>query len=646
VFFLFAFALVAATSFAVSFTLRLNLPATLLAAYLVGSAEVVLGAEALSLFHAIGVWGYFVWEAVLAVAAVVVWSRAGWPRPSFPRVGLGALRRHPMLVALGLAVGAALVFELVLATTTVPNNWDAMTYHLSRAAAWYQHGSLAWLNVHTPRENIFPPNAEIEALYTMVFTHGDFLTGLPQFIAELATLVGIFGAARRIGSSRSEAMFASFVFATLSEVVLQATSAQNDLVVTAYVVAAAYFLLGRTRVDVVFAGLALGLALGTKFTAVYALPVLALIALFSLRPRRIVELAAACAFAFAAVGSLVYAENVVHSGDPLGPMSVRAPLTPPATAGNAISTSSRILWNFVDLSGYAADIRVRVTLQNTGIFLFDKLGINAEPLAATQTTFFFIPNTRANEDLAYFGPLGALLILPLAFGYVFAFLIRRTDRKRFALALALPIGAIEIALTYKYNGVLGRFMVVPVALGSVLVARVYATRVVSAIFAVIGVIFLAFAIANNERKPFEIWSLDRAVAQTLTWPKFEPRLRTIAAVVPQDARVGVVLGDEDWDYPLYGPHFTRTLVPLPASDPLGAATRLGLDWVVLGNTKVRITNGWTGVHFIDNWDLLAPQGSAQARTLAHYLATATAKSESPNGSLSASSVRKNGTSRS
>src|SRR5581483_3185660 len=123
-------------------------------------------------------------------------------------------------------------------------NWDALTYHLSRAAAWHQNGSLGFFPAHTPRENFLPANAEIQILYTMVFTHGDRLAALPQLAAQLALLVAIFGIARRLGFARANAAFASLLFATLSEVVLEATTAQNDLVVTAYVLVAAYFLLG------------------------------------------------------------------------------------------------------------------------------------------------------------------------------------------------------------------------------------------------------------------------------------------------------------------------------------------------------------------------------------------------------------------
>ena len=214
------------------------------------------------------------------------------------------------------------------------------------------------------------------------------------------------------------------------------------------------------------------------------------------------------------------------------------------------------------------------------------------------------------------------------------------------LALSLPLFAVELALTYKYNEWLGRFMLVPVALGVALVARVYAMRLLAGLFAAGGVIFLAFALVHNERKPLDVWSLSRVQSQELALlpGATDPALRAVDAVVPQNARLGVLLGDEDWDYPLYGTHLGRRLVALPTDNPLRTARALGLDWVVIGNVRTTEDAGWTGIRFANNWDLVAPKGTAQAKAIVRYLRTATPKSESPNGSLSASSARNSGTS--
>src|SRR5581483_2026900 len=180
-----AVALLVVTALAAASAFRLAPAGTLLAAYLVASADVVAGAELLSPFHAIGPAGYLAWEAGTAACAVAVWLRAGKPRPRLPALSPSAPRGHPVLVVLGAAVALGLLAELFLATAVAPNNWDALTYHLSRAAAWYQNGSLGFFPAHTPRENFLPANAEIQILYTMVFTQGDRLASMPQLTAEL-----------------------------------------------------------------------------------------------------------------------------------------------------------------------------------------------------------------------------------------------------------------------------------------------------------------------------------------------------------------------------------------------------------------------------------------------------------------------------
>ena len=592
--------------------------------YLVASAEVVLGAELLSPFHAIGAAGYLGCEIVATGVAVTLWLRAGRPRPKLPRPGVGALRRHPIVVVLGSAVALALLFELFLAITTAPNNWDALTYHLSRAAAWYQNGSLGFFAAHTSRENFLPGNAEIQILYTMVFTHGDRLAALPQFVAEIALLVAIAGIARRLGFGRANALFASLLFATLSEVVFEATTAQNDLVVSAYVVAAAYFILGRSRSDLLLVAVAVGLGFGTKLTAAYALPVLGLLAVLTLPRRRVATVAVASVVAFAALGALVYVEDTVHYGSPLGPASELAGFEPQVTPGNAVSSTARTLYRFVDFSGYDADIRVRVTLLDIGRFAFEKLAINPEPMGATLTPFYYLPSIAANEDISYFGPLGALLLLPLVAGYLGACVFRRAKRTRASFALAVPLFAVELALTYKYNPWLGRFMIMPVALGLVLAARVYTMRIVAALCATVGILFLAFALVHNVRKPIgfdgttPVWSLGRDAAEGLVNPGAAQLFQAFDAVVPSHARVGVLFGDDDWDYPLYGPHLTRHLVALGPPESFAEANEQRLDWVVVGNVSASVPTGWAKAD-LGGWTVLGRPGTAAATRIAAYL---------------------------
>jgi ABC-type polysaccharide/polyol phosphate export permease len=65
---------------------------------------------------------------------------------------------------------------------------------------------------------------------------------------------------------------------TLSLVALESMTTQNDLVAAAYVVVAAYFVTGGPAAELALAGIALGLAVGTKPTSFFAAPLLALLA--------------------------------------------------------------------------------------------------------------------------------------------------------------------------------------------------------------------------------------------------------------------------------------------------------------------------------------------------------------------------------
>src|SRR6185503_16981057 len=89
----------------------------------------------------------------------------------------------------------------------------------------------------------------------------------------------------------------------------------NDLVVASWAAAAAFAILGRTRLDLALVTLASGLLVATKVTGLLAIPVLVALALVA-RPPRL------CALVAAAVGGVVgsawYLVNTVETGDALG----------------------------------------------------------------------------------------------------------------------------------------------------------------------------------------------------------------------------------------------------------------------------------------------------------------------------------------
>ena len=158
--------------------------------------------EVLSLIDSVGRPGYVLGEAVLLAISAAVWRWRGtpWPpllRPRLPRANL--LRAHPELALLTAVVLGAVVYQAFLVVATPPNNYDSLTYHLTRAVAWLQQGHVGYFDAATARANAFPANAEIGILYTLALLGRDTLAALPQLLAELAVLVSVHGS--RAGSA-------------------------------------------------------------------------------------------------------------------------------------------------------------------------------------------------------------------------------------------------------------------------------------------------------------------------------------------------------------------------------------------------------------------------------------------------------------
>jgi hypothetical protein len=540
-----------ATAFAAAALLRPSTwPVFGLAAYVVLVAEIVALVLVLSLFTAVDAQSLVTLEIVVAIAVGGVFAiqvardRIALPRPIAPRQAAAGLRARPLLAILLAGVTVAIAYELALALFTPPNNDDSLVYHLSRAAAWCQRHRVGYFDGHSQRQNGSAPNAEILILLTFVFTHGDRLAAAWQWLAQLATLASIYVIGLRLGLTRAEAAFAALLFATTAQPALQASTTQNDLVAASLAAAAVAFLATSERRRYELAALALALALGTKLTVAFALPGLAIVAVLLVPRRDRPRLLALTVVAFALVGAYGYVLNVAHTGRIQG-------------TGAAVAAWEQHSW-----SGR----------------LDTALRIPARLVAHWSPT---------NQDISYFGPLGALALVPVVVVALVRSLRRRAVTLETALAAGLPVYVVALALVYKYNPWIGRYLLTPVALAAPLLGRIARLRLLAALAVVVGLATLGFALVESNGKPSglgsrqSIWTMRRSVAQSIERPPMSVFIDTIEACVPPDARIGYAIYESDWDYPLFGPRLTRVPVRLPQRDPVDAASAQGLEWIVV-----------------------------------------------------------------
>ena len=160
-----------------------------------------------------------------------------------------------------------------------PNNWDSMTYHLARITAWISHESIAHFPTHIVRQVYQPPFAEFVILNINLLNLNDYLSNSVQFFFLLFSITVILFLLQLLGLKHRFGSIAAVLLITIPEVLLQASSTQNDIVVSFFILAAVLFVIRALKENTIenyfYLGLSIGLAVLTKGTSyIYLAPVL------------------------------------------------------------------------------------------------------------------------------------------------------------------------------------------------------------------------------------------------------------------------------------------------------------------------------------------------------------------------------------
>jgi hypothetical protein len=623
--------LLSATGLLVATTLRIRRPAELiLAAYVVASAEIVGLSLLLSPFDALTRGALLAGLIALCAAAFAVWVLAGAHRlPALPRLPQAIAQRDRPLLALAIGVVVGLAYVVALIVGTPPNGWDPLTYHLARAAFWVQADGVGYIrDAYDQRLNFNPPNGEIGFAFVLGMTRDENLVGFVQFFAALAAATGVFALARRMGLRRGEAGFGALAFLSLPLVALQASGAKNDLIVAAYLVAAALFLLSDSPMEIVLGCIATALAVGTKFTAAYGLVILlALVLLAPRRARRRLRVAALAGGAL--IGSYWYVVNYHETGRLLGDQSGVAGLTAPLHPPENVLTAIGALVDTLDLSGArGADIAFyAIAALALALILtsWKERGIGALAVGAAPLLFLLVSEhlgrpalvhldnalghpkgyigtgdpaaspTIASDTASWYGPVGVIL----AIGAVLAGvrLARRKLIPQAAVVLALaPVAAyMLVSLTLTYNPWLGRFLVFPIALSATLWGLALRSRTAGWATAALATVTLGLSLVHYAEKPSGLRLFDRGAASASVWtmarwqvqsqhdPPIGPVFEFLDDDVPRSTTLALALSANDFGYPAFGPNLDRRVELVPFGSD---ARAIDADWLVASRERV------------------------------------------------------------
>ena len=638
----------AATGALAACCMRLRSPSGfVLAAYLIAWTFLVGSTLVLSPARLLTRWSLLLSIGLGLAVAAGVWHTIGRPRPpSFrPTLSLvAAALRDPVVLVLAVAVGIGAIYVGALALLTPVNDWDALSYHLARAAFWKQEHGIAYIEgAADSRLNHNPPNASIGQLATMLLAGNDRYVAIPQLLAYAALVTCVAGLARRIGLGAKEATFAALAFATLPVIALQGSGGLNDLVVASFLGAAAYFALQAGRAPLVLVALAIGLAVGTKFTGLIALPTLALVAVAG-RPRRHWPGLFLAAVVGLSIGSIWYVVNVVETGHIDGGAADEFDQQAELGAMTVI-TALRLAVGFVDMSGAPWKTSLLFLVGAGALAVVGLLRLRrsrgsslallgAAALTASVVAFPLIfrlvirpvfkaglvldvpreslerlswaLNTHAEPTVAWYGPLAAILLVAGLAATAVAWRRRQTTPLAVALAVAPLALVVTLALTLTWDPWRGRFLVFGVALAAATWGFVLRWRPVAFATAAIGSTALFLSLANYQGKPLglaepSIWSTHRWEAQTqISGPR--DVLRFVEENVPEDARIGISLTGNHHLHPYFGAKLSRhvSLVPYDGGVPPAEA-----EWLVMmPETDVKRCSGsWQRDLAVGGWSI-------------------------------------------
>ncbi len=578
----------------------------ILSAYCLITAQIVVIGYVLSFLHRIATiesWAFAGLIAACACAIVVALVLQRVPlKPNFPLKPKKPLffkhaSRFERILLIPLVITALVIgmIHLVVIVSTAPGNWDSMTYHLARVAYYFQHNSLASFDANYWAQTVHPKNSAILLLFSYLLSGGnENLTQLVQYIAYWIAVISVYGISRKTGNSSTRSLFAGLVSALLINWLMEAPTTQNDMLLTAFGGSAVFFLFSfrdqYRRRYIILSSLCLGLAVGTKSSALLMLPPFFLVGIFVFRKMISRERSrSVLVWVLSLVGAIIFAipagygENFVLYGHPIGPENVRKehsfegrPLATVARQGTL--NLSRYGLDFLSLDGIPSGPvanKMQLLLRTTPRRIFDLLGITLEDNEATRSPFELYRVPSANEDTSYWGVFGFALIWPVVLISVLGFSSTQE-------AKILSLGAILFFVIQAYAGSYdpwrGRYFVL-CAVFAVPAIAVYlepASRIIRGYFLIVtiagcysafsSVLFkanspLVNTVSETEYTP-SLFSLSREEQLTRNRILYTKPVVEFEQNVPANATVAVFLRENSYEYPLFGRHLTRRIIPI------------------------------------------------------------------------------------
>jgi len=245
------------------------------------SILVVISAELLSVFNFFNFFHLVIfWLIVLFFAALIILRNKYYLRCNFKKT-VEQISKNKILFFF---ISGLLLLLLLQGLFYPPNSWDSMTYHMGRILHWINNNNINHFPTHIYRQIYQPPFSELFIAEICMLTKSDLFANAVQWLFLAGSLPVIVLICREFNFKKKSTCLSLIFICTTPEILTEASSTQNDIVVSFFILSAILFCIRsyktNSMTDIFLLSLGAGLACLTKGTAyIYLLPLFILWAL-------------------------------------------------------------------------------------------------------------------------------------------------------------------------------------------------------------------------------------------------------------------------------------------------------------------------------------------------------------------------------
>lgn len=441
-----------------------------------------------------------------------------------------------------------------------PNNWDSMTYHMSRVAHWIQNKNINPYPTNLPRQINYTPWAEYAIMHLQILSGSDRFANLVQWFSMIGSVIAVSSLLSFFVKDKKLLMISCLLAATIPMGILQSSSTQNDYVISFWLLCFLYFFYlfktsGKKEYSF-FTGISLGLCLLTKGTGyLYALPFFVLLGVPFLKKCNRTQLKNLPFIVIIALGinAGYYARNFT---------TFKAVLPPSESSiinqsNKAVFFISNLIQNTAIQMGTPFP-SVNRSIEKIVYFLHKKIGMNLENAEGrVGTDKFHFPDHPYHEDHA-----GNFLHTLLIFVTIISFIFSKDLRKNpYAVAYLFILILTSCLFNYiiRWNLFQSRYHLPLYLLWCPLIALTLPRKQkhISTLLCILLFLCSFPWIFRNQSRPMfgskNIFNTNRIDQYFHNRPYLSDAYKKTAEYIleTKTKKLGLSCGSDDWEYPFW-----------------------------------------------------------------------------------------------